>query len=73
VPYCPLLLVFVVSAAALVGTVAGSSLLFLAGLGSLAARAGGAPVWWSVIRVAFWGALAMGLTIGVGSLFARLS
>ena len=66
----PLLLVLVVPDSALVGAVAGSSLLFLAALGSLAARAGGAPVWRSVIRVTFWGALAMGLTAGVGSLFA---
>ena len=69
----PLLLVFVVPDSALVGAVAVSSLLFLAALGSLAAQAGGAPVWRSVIRVTCWGALAMGLTAGVGSLFARLS
>ncbi|MGV8942055.1 MAG: VIT1/CCC1 transporter family protein [Lysobacter sp.] len=49
--------------------VAGSSLLFLALLGLLAARAGGAPVLASVTRVTFWGALAMVLTAGVGALF----
>ncbi len=48
--------------------VAGSSLLFLALLGLMAARAGGAPVLASVTRVTFWGALAMGLTAGVGAL-----
>jgi VIT1/CCC1 family predicted Fe2+/Mn2+ transporter len=49
--------------------VAGSSLLFLAILGSLAARAGGASVITGAIRVTFWGALAMAVTAGVGSLF----
>ena len=48
---------------------AGSSLLFLALLGFLAARAGGSPVIASVLRVTFWGALAMALTAGVGALF----
>ena len=49
--------------------VSGSSLACLATLGVLAARAGGAPVLTSTLRVAFWGALAMALTAGVGSLF----
>ena len=65
----PLLLVLAVPRPALVWTVSASSLLFLALLGSLAARAGGSPVWSSVARVAFWGALAMALTAGVGALF----
>lgn len=65
----PLLLVFLVPRSALVWTVSGSSLLFLALLGALAARAGGAPIWNSVVRVTFWGALAMALTAGVGTLF----
>jgi len=54
---------------ALMWGLAGSSLFFLALLGLLAARAGGAPVIASVIRVTFWGALAMALTAGVGALF----
>jgi VIT1/CCC1 family predicted Fe2+/Mn2+ transporter len=65
----PLVLVLFVPASALLWTVAGSSLLFLALLGALAARAGGSPVWKSVARVTFWGALAMPLTAGVGALF----
>ena len=48
---------------------AGSSLLFIALLGFVAARTGGAPVSASVVRVSFWGALAMALTTGVGALF----
>jgi VIT1/CCC1 family predicted Fe2+/Mn2+ transporter len=66
----PLLLVLVVPTSKLVWVVSGSSLFFLASLGALAASAGGAPVWKSVARVTFWGALAMALTAGVGALFA---
>jgi len=65
----PLLLILVVPTTALVWTVSGSSLLFLALLGALAARAGGSPLWKSVVRVTFWGALAMALTAAVGALF----
>jgi vacuolar iron transporter family protein len=53
----------------LIPLVAASSLVFLAFLGGLAARAGGAPVGVGAIRVTFWGALAMGLTAAIGSLF----
>jgi vacuolar iron transporter family protein len=65
----PLLLVLLVPVSALVWTVSGSSLLILALLGFLAARAGGSPVWVSIGRVTFWGALAMALTAAVGALF----
>ena len=44
------------------------SLLFLALLGALGAKAGGAPVGKATARVAFWGALAMALTAGIGKL-----
>jgi VIT1/CCC1 family predicted Fe2+/Mn2+ transporter len=49
-----------------------TSLLFLALLGALAAGAGGAPVTVGAMRVAFWGALAMGITAGVGALFGTV-
>jgi len=65
----PLLIVLLVPVSALMWAVSGSSLLFLALLGSLAARAGGASVITAAVRVTFWGALAMGLTAGVGALF----
>jgi VIT1/CCC1 family predicted Fe2+/Mn2+ transporter len=65
----PLLVVLVVPASALMWAVSVCSLFFLALLGSLAARAGGAPVFTSAIRVTIWGALAMALTAGVGALF----
>jgi VIT1/CCC1 family predicted Fe2+/Mn2+ transporter len=48
--------------------VGGISLVFLALLGGLAAQAGGAPVLTGAVRVLFWGALAMAVTTGVGSL-----
>jgi hypothetical protein len=47
--------------------------VFLALLGGLAARAGGAGVTMGAIRVTFWGALAMALTAGVGALFGTIS
>ncbi len=65
----PLLVVFLVPVSALMWAVSGSSLLFLALLGSLAARAGSASVFTSAVRVTFWGALAMTLTAGAGALF----
>ena len=65
----PLMMVLLLPDSALMGGVAGSSLFFLALLGFLAARTGGAPVIASVTRVTFWGALAMALTAGVGALF----
>jgi len=65
----PLLMVLLLPRPALMWGLAGSSLLFLALLGLLAARAGGAPALTSVLRVSFWGTLAMGLTAAVGALF----
>jgi VIT1/CCC1 family predicted Fe2+/Mn2+ transporter len=64
----PLLVVFLFPASVLVLAVSGSALLFLALLGYLSARSGGAPVWPAILRVTFWGALAMALTAGVGAL-----
>jgi vacuolar iron transporter family protein len=65
----PLLIVLLVPVSALMWAVSGSSLLFLALLGALAARVGGASVMTAAARVTFWGALAMALTAGVGALF----
>ena len=53
----------------LIPVVSGTSLVFLAGLGGLAAHAGGASVMTGALRVTFWGALAMALTAGVGTFF----
>jgi vacuolar iron transporter family protein len=65
----PLLAAVIAPLSRMLPIVAGSSLVFLAILGSLAARVGGASVTKGAIRVTFWGALAMALTAGVGSLF----
>jgi VIT1/CCC1 family predicted Fe2+/Mn2+ transporter len=67
--FLPLLMVLVLPASALMLGLAASSLLFLTLLGLIAARAGGSPLLVSATRVTFWGALAMGLTAGVGALF----
>ena len=69
----PLLVTSVTPAAGLIPLVSGTSLVFLALLGGLAARAGGAGVTVGAIRVTFWGALAMALTAGVGALFGTVS
>jgi VIT1/CCC1 family predicted Fe2+/Mn2+ transporter len=68
----PLLLSAVVPAARVIPVVAAASLVFLAGLGGLAARIGGAPALASAVRVTFWGALAMVLTAGIGALFGAV-
>ena len=65
----PLLIAFFAAEANIVPFVAVTSLAFLALLGGLAAKVGGANVWIGTGRVAFWGALAMAATAGVGSLF----
>jgi VIT1/CCC1 family predicted Fe2+/Mn2+ transporter len=52
-----------------VPAVYGISLAFLIALGAVGARAGGAPILPGALRVAFWGALAMAVTAGIGMLF----
>lgn len=68
----PLVVVLLAPLATLMWAVAGSSLLFLALLGSLSARVGGASMTVAAIRVSFWGALAMALTAAVGALFGNV-
>jgi VIT1/CCC1 family predicted Fe2+/Mn2+ transporter len=57
----------------LIALVAGASLVFLAVLGGVAAGAGGARVGIGAFRVAFWGALAMAVTAGIGALFGTVA
>ena len=57
----------------LIAWVSGTSLVFLASLGAVAARVGGAGVWAGSWRVTFWGALAMAITAGVGALFGAVA
>lgn len=52
-------------------TVSGASLVFLAVLGALGAKAGGAPIARATARVTFWGVLAMAVTAGIGSLVGK--
>lgn len=68
----PLLTVVISPVAQLMPLVAGTSLVFLALLGTLAAYTGGAPVVLGAARVTFWGAIAMALTAGVGHLFGTV-
>ncbi|MEP6785533.1 MAG: VIT family protein [Sphingomonadales bacterium] len=68
----PLLMVFLAPGQMLVPAVAVASLLFLALLGVIGARAGGANVWRATLRVTFWGALAFALTAGIGRLFGTV-
>jgi VIT1/CCC1 family predicted Fe2+/Mn2+ transporter len=65
----PLIAAVVVPPGMTLPVVATASLVFLAGLGGVAARTGGAAIGAGVLRVTFWGALAMALTAGAGALF----
>ena len=65
----PLAVTVLAPAGDLIPWVAGTSLAFLALLGTVAAKAGGAGVLVGAWRVTFWGALAMAITAGVGALF----
>jgi VIT1/CCC1 family predicted Fe2+/Mn2+ transporter len=68
----PLIATALAPAAVLIPIVSGTSLVFLALLGGLAARAGGAGVTLGAIRVTFWGAMAMALTAGIGALVGTI-
>jgi VIT1/CCC1 family predicted Fe2+/Mn2+ transporter len=65
----PLIAALAAPMALIVPAVVAASLICLAALGMLGARAGGAPALRSVTRVVFWGALAMAVTAGVGKVF----
>ena len=68
----PLLMILLSPPSYIIQLVAGSSLVFLALLGGLAARVGGARVIVGVARVTLWGTLAMAATAAVGSLFGTI-
>lgn len=67
----PLAMVVVAPSARLVPVVSIASLLFLALLGAIGARAGGAGIVKATVRVTFWGAIAMAATAGIGALVGR--
>ena len=67
----PLLTATLVTETSLIAPVAAVSIGFLAVLGALAARAGGASILKGALRVLFWGVTAMSMTAGVGALLGR--
>jgi len=69
----PLLMAVVSPVSALVPVVSAASLGSLAALGAIGATAGGANVMRATVRVTFWGALAMGITAGIGKLFGTVT
>jgi VIT1/CCC1 family predicted Fe2+/Mn2+ transporter len=69
----PLVTVLVTPTSLLIPAVACATLVFLAMLGAVAARVGGAPMAAGALRVTFWGALAMALTAGVGAVFGTIT
>jgi len=64
----PLIISLVAPTAQIAPIVSGGSLVCLAVLGALGARAGGADIWKPTIRVTFWGAIAMAATAAIGTL-----
>lgn len=68
----PMLVTYFVSVSIFTVAITVTSLIFLAALGALAAKTGGAPVFMGGMRVTFWGALAMAITYGVGVLFGAV-
>jgi VIT1/CCC1 family predicted Fe2+/Mn2+ transporter len=69
----PIGVVLTVTPAYLILWVSIATLVFLAGLGAVSAWIGGAAVWQGTWRVAFWGAIAMGVTAGAGALFGAVA
>lgn len=69
----PLVVVATATPPHLIFWVSLASLAFLAALGTASARIGGAPVWKGTWRVAFWGAIAMGVTAAAGALFGAVA
>jgi vacuolar iron transporter family protein len=68
----PLVVATLVDVPTALGAVPATALVFLASLGAIAARAGGAPMVLAAARVTFWGALAMAATAGIGQLFGTI-
>lgn len=68
----PLIIVLLSTSATLIYAIVIATLIFLAILGALGAKAGGANVLKATVRVTFWGAIAMAITAGVGTLFGAV-
>ena len=68
----PLIIALLAPVSLIAGSIAGTSLVVLTVLGAVGAKIGGAPMMKAVLRVTFWGAMAMGLTAGIGHLFGAV-
>tara|TARA_R110000751_G_scaffold189187_2_gene295169 strand:+ start:32149 stop:32844 length:696 start_codon:yes stop_codon:yes gene_type:complete len=68
----PLIIVLLSTSATLIYAIVIATLIFLAILGALGAKAGGANVLKATVRVTFWGTIAMAITAGVGTLFGAV-
>ncbi|KQZ96265.1 hypothetical protein ASD64_17540 [Mesorhizobium sp. Root157] len=68
----PLLAAVLMPRSMLIAGVSVASLVFLALLGAIGARAGGARIGKAMARVTFWGAVAMALTAGIGAIFGTV-
>jgi vacuolar iron transporter family protein len=69
----PLALALVSPSRWIIMAVSVGSLVFLAALGAIGAKAGGASIAKPTIRVTFWGALAMAVTAGIGAIFGTVA
>ena len=69
----PLLVVYLAPANLLIISVSVASLFFLAGLGAAGAKTGGAAILKPVVRVVFWGSMALAVTAGIGALFGAVA
>ncbi|KAF0185705.1 MAG: VIT family protein [Hyphomonadaceae bacterium] len=69
----PLLIVLIAPGEALIPAVSVAALVFLAILGAVGARAGGAAAVKPVVRVVFWGAVALAITAGIGAIFGTVA
>ncbi len=67
----PVLAVLLAPAPSVVPAVAAASLIYLAVLGAIGAKAGGAAILPATIRVTFWGVFAMAMTAGIGLLIGK--
>ncbi len=69
----PLAVTALIPGSSLIRWVSATAIVFLAALGVVSARVGGASVLLGASRVTFWGALAMAITAGVGALFGTVA
>ncbi len=69
----PLIVVVLCPPGRMVATVSLATLIFLAALGAVGAKTGGAAMLKPVVRVVFWGAMALAVTAGIGAVFGTFA